>query len=296
MMKIGIPRSLYYYYYKDLWLNFFKILGIEVVISPKTTREIFELGSNYSSDEMCVSMKDYIGHVVYLKNKCDYILVPRIDNFGRNNQTCTNFLSTYDIVHNLVSESVINYNINELNGETEELGLISVALKLGIPKKIAKKAYHAAKRQEYKIKREKICNNLNKLKSDKVKILLVSHEYNTYNDYIGKPILDMLKKLNVEVINSDLFYSKDEYKKYSDGLYWNYSKKNISSIDMCKDKIAGIIFLSSFPCGLDSLVNELVLRKINKPYINIVIDDIESLGGIETRIESFIDIISIKEG
>ena len=104
----------------------------------------------------------------------------------------------------------------------------------------------------------------------------------------------MLEELKVEVIHSDLFYSDKEYKKYADGLYWKYSKDVISSIVKCIDKIDGIIFLSSFPCGLDSLVNELVLRKLEKPYINIIIDDIESLGGIETRIESFIDIISIK--
>ena len=52
--------------------------------------------------------------------------------------------------------------------------------------------------------------------------------------------------------------------------------------------------MSVFPCGLDSLVNELVMRKLDKPYINLVIDDIESNGGIETRIESFIDIINSK--
>ena len=58
--------------------------------------------------------------------------------------------------------------------------------------------------------------------------------------------------------------------------------------------INGIIFLTTFPCGLDSLANELVMRKINIPYLNLVIDDLDSLSGIETRIESFIDILETK--
>ena len=58
-----------------------------------------------------------------------------------------------------------------------------------------------------------------------------------------------------------------------------------------KEKIDGIVFLTAFPCGLDSLVNELVMRKIDKPYLNLVIDDLDSLAGMETRIESFVDII-----
>ena len=60
------------------------------------------------------------------------------------------------------------------------------------------------------------------------------------------------------------------------------------------DKIDGVVFLSSFPCGPDSLVNELVIRRINKPYINLIIDDLDSLTGIETRLESFIDILEQK--
>lgn len=42
---------------------------------------------------------------------------------------------------------------------------------------------------------------------------------------------------------------------------------------------------------MDSLANELVMRKINKPYLNLVIDDLDASGGINTRIESFVDII-----
>ena len=294
-LKIGIPKSLYYYYFCDLWKNFFEYLKIDVVTSPDTTRDILELGFKYSSDEMCLSMKDYIGHVAYLKDKCDYILVPRIDNYGRDNQTCTNFLALYDIVNNTISDKILNYNINLLNKETEEKGLISIGKKLGFNIKQIKKAYKYAKEKEDIIKRNRIINNIGKLNSLKTKVLLVSHAYNIYNNFIGKPIIKMLENLDIQVVYSDLFYTNKEYKKYVDGLYWNYSKNLISSIYKSNDKIDGIIFLSSFPCGIDSLVNELVLRKLDKPYINIIIDDVESLGGIETRIESFIDIISIKK-
>lgn len=294
-MKIGIPKSMFYYYYKNIWLNFFKYLGIELIISPDTTREIFDLSVQYSRDEMCLSLKDFIGHVAYLDGKCDYILIPRIDNYGRDNQTCTNFLAAYDIINNLVCNKILNYNVNIVDGDTEEKGLISIGKKLGFKSEELKKAYKYAYELDNEIHNNEIMSNLKKLNSPKVKILLVSHVYNTYNKFIGEPIIKMLDKLDVEIIYSDLFYTDNEYKKYAYGLYWNYSKNIISSIYKAKEKIDGIIFLSSFPCGLDSLVNELVLRKLDKPYINIIVDDVESLGGIETRIESFVDIISIKQ-
>ena len=46
---------------------------------------------------MCLSLKNYIGHVAYLKDKCDYILIPRIDNYGIENQTCTALFHTLKI-------------------------------------------------------------------------------------------------------------------------------------------------------------------------------------------------------
>ncbi len=292
-MKIGIPRSLYYYYFKDLWKYFFEYLNIELVISPETNKEIMDLGLKYSNDEMCLSMKNYIGHIAYLKDKCTHILIPRIDNYGLNNQTCTNFLSTYDIVNNLFDVKILNYNINLKNGETEFKGFLNVGRELGINKKYIKEAYTYACIRTKKAKKEKVLKNLRNLRSDKRKILLVGHPYNVYDKLIGEPIIDLLKGLNIEIIYCDLFYTKDEYSEYSKGLYWKYSKENISSISKCIDRIDGIIFLSSFPCGPDSLVNELVIRKLNKPYINIIVDDVECYGGIETRIESFVDILKV---
>ena len=292
-MKIGIPRSLFYYYFNDLWINFFEYLNIDVVVSPKTNKQIMDLGIKYSTDEMCLSIKNYIGHVAYLKDKCDYILIPRIDNYGLDNQTCTNFLALFDIVNNLFDIKILNYNINLRNKETELKGFLELGKTLNIDSKKIKDAYMYARVKSSKIKKNKILNNLKNLKSSKKKVLLLGHPYNMYDELIGMPIINMLKDLNVEIIYSDLFYSNNEDKTYTKGLYWKYSKDNISSINKCIDKVDGIIFLSSFPCGLDSLVNELVMRKLNKKYLNLIIDDNSISGGIETRIESFIDIISI---
>lgn len=291
-MKIGIPRGLFYYYFSDLWINFFEYLGFNVVISPKTNKEILDLGIKYSNDEMCISLKNYIGHVLYLKDKVDYILVPRIDNYGRDNQTCTNFLALFDIINNLIDTKILNYNINLLNGETEYLGLLKIGKELKISKNKIKEAYQFALKRANKIRDSKISKNINKLNSKKVKILLIGHSYNIHDELISRDIKDILKKLDVEIICADTFYDSSSYEKLCPGLYFKYSKVLVSSIVDFIDNVDGIIFLSVFPCGVDSLVNELVIRKIDKPNINLVIDDNFISGGIETRLESFIDVIN----
>ena len=293
-MKIGIPRSFVYYYFKDFWISFFNFLNIDVILSPKTNKEIMDLGLKYSTDEMCLSLKNYIGHVAYLQDKCDYILVPRVANYGIKNQTCTNFLALYDIINNLFENKILNYNIDLNNNEDELFGLIKSLKELKIGKKDIVKAYRYAKEKSEEIKLKKISYNLRNLKGDKKKILIVGHPYNIYDEYIGKPIIDIIKTFDVNIIYSDLFDCFDKSKKYSKGVYWKYSKENISSIVKSESQIDGIIFISAFPCGLDSLVNELLFRKLRKPFINLIIDDIDSLAGFQTRIESFIDILNQK--
>ena len=294
-MTIGIPRSLFYYYDGEIWINFFKKLGIDVIVSPNTNKEIINLGNSIANDEMCMSVKNYLGHIAYLKDKCDYIIVPRIDNYGKMNQTCTNFLAMYDIVNNLFDIPILNYNIDINNKKTLKYGLTSIGLELSKAKKEIEKAYTYSIIKYNKSQKKKIIDNYNKLKSNRKKVLVVSHSYNTYDGFIGKPIIKLLNDMDVEIIYSDLFnksQAEELSKNISENLYWKFSKDIIGSIEMVKDKVDGILFLSTFPCGLDSLVNELVIRKIDIPYLNIIIDDLDSLSGIETRIESFIDILN----
>lgn len=293
-IKIGIPRSIYYYYYGDLWCEFFHALDLEYTISPKTNKQIMNLGIQYATDEMCLSMKNYMGHVAFLKDKCDWILVPRIDNYGVDNQTCTNFLATYDIIHNVFDCNILNYNINVKEHQTEQQAMIEMGLQLGFTKNKVKDAYLIAKeKSEYK-KDQAIRNNIKALQSKKEKILIVGHPYNLYDSYIGEPILSLLKKMDVELIYSDLFSStitNQLSQKLSTELYWKFNKENIGAIPLVEDQIDGVVFLSTFPCGPDSLVNELVIRKMKLPYLNLILDDLDGLSGFETRIESFIDLV-----
>ena len=51
------------------------------------------------------------------------------------------------------------------------------------------------------------------------------------------------------------------------------------------------------PCGPDSMVNEMIIRKFKGiPILNIVLDDQDGTAGLETRLESFIDILKFKGG
>ena len=293
-LKIGIPKALYYYYFYDKWKYFFKFLNIEVITSSDTNKKIIANGNRYANDEMCLSLKIFLGHVADLEGKCDYILIPKIDNYGIKDQMCCNFYVLYDLVSNLFDVPILTYEIDYKNDLEELDGLIKIGKELGFTKKQIKHAYHQACLEVRKETKKKIVDNTSKLSSMKKKILLLSHPYNTYDEYIGRPIIEYLEKLNCEVIFCDQFEKEvtNNFSKYlSRELYWKKAKENIGAIILCNEKVDGIVFLTTFPCGLDSLVNELVMRKISKPYLNLVLDDLDAQAGIETRIESFVDIL-----
>ncbi|MDD3341434.1 MAG: acyl-CoA dehydratase activase-related protein [Bacilli bacterium] len=292
--KIGIPRGLYFYFFKDLYIKFFENLGVEVLISPPSNPSILNEGTKESVDEMCLPMKMMLGHISYLKDKCDYIVLPRIDNYGFSNQTCTYFLALYDIVNNMGDFKLLNYNIDEAHGQDETDGFLKMGRILGFRDADTLKCYRNAKEYAESKKRKMWLQNYKNLSKKNKKILLISHPYNLYDEMIGKPIVKYLESLGVTIIYSDAFdptLARDKAKQISKELYWIYSKEALGSIPLSRERIDGMIFLSSFPCALDSLAYELAMRKVKKPYLYLTIDDVHSLTGIETRIESFIDII-----
>jgi predicted nucleotide-binding protein (sugar kinase/HSP70/actin superfamily) len=186
---------------------------------------------------------------------------------------------------------VLDYNISYTSGDILKKAFFSLGKRLGKSKRDVRSAYYYSLYKSNKIRKSKIIDNMNRLNFDGKKVLLVSHPYNTYDTSIGVPVIKYLESIGCNVIYSDLFDSEDLGYKLSSGLYWKFSRSIIGSIELCKEKVDGIIFLSSFPCGLDSLVNEVVSRKVKCKCLNLVIDDIDGFAGIETRLESFVDIV-----
>ena len=298
--KIGLPKSLLYYYYKDLWIYFFKYLDFDIVTSQNTNKEILNIGQSLALDESCLSLKIFLGHAYSLKNKCDYILIPRLFSIKKNEGVCTNFSCLYDLSNNLLDNTkILNYNVDLTKNESELLGFLKMGRTLGIPYIKSYKAYKFAKIKSLEIRKEKEKAQKELLKSKNIKILMAGHPYNLYDELIGMQVSNYLENLGIDIIYSDRMPHNlidQECKKLSTDIYWTFSKEVVASIEYYKDKVDGIILLSSFPCGPDSLSNDLVCRRVkNIPILTLLFEDLNSDVGLLTRLESFFDILKQKE-
>ena len=300
---IGLPRALLYYRYGDLWRTFFKELNIKTIVSSPTSRETMKIGETLITDEACLSLKIYFGHVKELIGKCDYILVPHIDNYGRDKSTCIRFHALYDMTTNVFRETdqkFITYTVDALHGKSEKDAFIKMGENLGFTTKQAKKAYKSAIKLSEDHFKEKVKKQNKLLKQDQMKVLIVGHSYMENDAYIGHVITDFLKRNGVIPIFADIVDQDDALKKsrkLSPTNKWEMSRELIGSIVMNKDKVDGIILMTAFPCNIDSIADDLIIRRVkDKPILQLMLDGQSGVAGVETRLESFIDIIRFKEG
>ena len=296
-IKIGIPRAFLYHRYGILWKKFFETLGCKVILSPETNREILDLGINNTIDECCLSYKIYVGHVLYLQNSCDYILISRICDYGKKDKVCTRFNGTYDNLKTLIPDNqIISYDIEHTHHKYEFFGFLKMGFKITKnPLKIIY-SYLLAKRRQKLYDQNKESEEKNKLsKNTTKKILIISHFYNLKDKFISGYILDYLNKSGVTPLlsnNLDKSLSSSYSEYFSDTLYWKYSKEMIGSLYYYRHQIDGVIFISTYPCGIDALVNNLAIFKNKQlPILNLLIDENITDLSLETKLESFIDIV-----
>ena len=269
---------------------------MKYIESSNTTSKTLLLGKEKSIDESCLALKIYLGHIEELKDKCDYILVPRLFSLKKTEQVCTNFNCIYDLIRNTFKDiKILNYNIDIKHHHTEKNAFIKIGKELGFSIIESSQAYKKAKEieKEYYLKEEKKAKEA--LKTNKTKILLLGHPYILKDNLIGKNIVNYLEKNNISIIYSyqipkDLI--EFNCSKISTKIHFTMNKEEVAAFNYFKDKVDGTIILTAFPCGPDSLANEMIIRKRKKhPTLLLTFEDLTNNTAVITRLESFLDML-----
>lgn len=289
-MKIGIPRSLYYYYYQDFLIEFFKNLKLEVILSPETNQEIIEEGSKLAPSEICLPVKVFFGHIKYLLDKCDYLFLIRFVKKYLNKFPlfgCPKFIGLPDLIKaNFNNPPLLELIIDE-DKEKEEKSYLSLFSKFNFSKKKIKEAYEKAKRK----------NLINNKPVEDAEILVIGHPYVLFDKRLSFDLLNILNKRKIRYITSFQFYEKgfdfDKEKEYC----WYFHRHLLFSSYWAKENnISGIIIISNFPCGTSPVINQrikYICQNIN--ILELIIDEHTQKESFLTRLESFWDMIKMKK-
>jgi len=146
---IGIPRGLFYYYLGKEWEAFFKYLGLEVLVSPPTSREILDMGVSLAPAEACLPVKVYYGHAAWLAPRVDALFVPQLVSLEEKTFICPKMMGLPDMIRPVLpSSTLLSPVINCREKGRERESLKEVARFLGKKEREVREA--SLKAQEYR--------------------------------------------------------------------------------------------------------------------------------------------------
>lgn len=319
--KVGIPQGLLFYDYYPLWKEFLNELGVEVVLSDKTNKKILNQGVSTCVDEACLPVKVFHGHVCDLKDKVDYLFIPKFVSVYKKEFICPKFLGLPEMVKNSIEGLPPIIDI-EINLRKTNLNLIKAVFKTGryFTSNLTKIAKAYSKALKYYEKYLELTNqgivpldalkmynttlnNRESINKKSINVMVLGHSYNLYDEHISMNLIKKLKSKEINVITPEMTdTSKINYysSKLPKRMFWSFGRKIIGSSfsAMEENNVNGFIYVSSFGCGIDSILIDIVERKARKrkiPFTLLTLDEHTGEAGVNTRIEAFTDMIKWRE-
>lgn len=305
-IKVGIPRGLMYYDYSVLWEKFFEFLDLIPVVSGPTNKLVIDQGSRLVSDEACLPLKVYLGQVAGLcEEKLDYIFVPRMVSIERKAYTCPKIIGLPDMVEagKLRLPLLLKPTLNMSARESHQVFLKEVAKDLELDYASVREAWRKASALQE-------ARNLQSVdytrqggfagkSADDLTILLIGHNYNIYDSFLNLDLVKKLRQMGCRVILPEQFprqVCQDALQHLPKQLFWSYGRILLGAAMLFSGLpvLKGAIIITSFGCGIDSFIGNMVMRHLARgkiPLLYLTLDEHTGEAGLITRIEAFIDMI-----
>ena len=316
---VGIPRVLNMYENYPFWAVFFKKLGFSVVLSPSSTRKIYELGiDSIPSESECYPAKLAHGHVTWLIHQnVDFIFYPCIpyerNEFpdSNNHYNCPIVTSYAENIKNNVDEitsgqvKFLNPFMAFTNEDTLSSQLIKVfgSSEFGISEAEIRDAVSegwkelAVVRMEMQKKGEEVLAYMEK--TGKRGIVLAGRPYHV-DPEINHGIPELINSYGIAVLTEDSVSHLHQVERPLIVMdQWMYHSRLYAAANFVKTRDdLDLIQLNSFGCGLDAVTTDAVndiLTKSGKIYTCLKIDEVNNLGAARIRIRSLLSAIRVRE-
>lgn len=324
--EVGIPRVLNMYENYPFWAVFFKKLGFSTILSPQSSRQIYELGiESIPSESECYPAKIAHGHVSWLiKKKVKFIFYPCIP-YERNetpdagnHYNCPMVTSYAENIKNNVEElesehvTLMNPFLAFTSEEILTNALVREFLAAFGPRSREKhpmtreeiqKAAHAgwmeleASRRDIEKKGEETLHWLKA--NNRHGIVLAGRPYHI-DPEIHHGIPELISSYGFAVLTEDsVSHLADAERPLVVTDQWMYHSRLYRAATLVKNtSFLDLIQLNSFGCGLDAVttdqVNE-ILSDSGKIYTVLKIDEVNNLGAARIRIRSLIAALRVRD-
>lgn len=318
MIKIGIPRALLYYQYYPMWQTFFAELGAEVVVSPPTTQAMLAAGSSRVVADTCLPVKAFLGHVLALSAKCDWIFIPAIRSVQQDIYNCSKFLGLPDMTRAVIPESppILEIAIDINRGKRQ---LYQAIYQLGRhftwnPSRVRRASilawqaylsyrelmsHHKISPPEALERRAEFEALPRQSTANRASIALIGHPYLLYDEYINHRLIQRLEQNGHKVLTPEMLTTAEvesAIARLVGKAYWTYEAEVVGAGGHYLQSDAdGIIGITAFGCGPDSLMMDMVRRQAARlkatPFMSLTLEEHTAETGVVTRLEAFTDML-----
>ncbi|MBM4307064.1 MAG: hypothetical protein FJ123_10045 [Deltaproteobacteria bacterium] len=134
-----------------------------------------------------------------------------------------------------------------------------------------------------------------------MRVAFVGHPYNLYDTDVNKDILSFARSLGMRIITPEGLSEKEIDAQVSDlskEIYWSSGREIVGSLfHFLSGRVDGVVFLTSFKCGIDALLQEFIRRRLKVrggasiPLLVLTLDEHSGREGLTTRLEAFKDVM-----
>lgn len=292
-MQIGIPGGLLFYRYEPFIRTLFHELKLQTEYSAGSSREILDLGTKNCIDEACLPVKIFHGHVLKLQKSCDAVLVSRImtNEFGES--ICPKFRGLPElVVGGTGKDNLVFTEPLYLDRRWQLQRVIKKGCRqLGIPGSTADKALLLAME-----KQRTTPSGFNE-RGYRHRVFLAGHPYNIYDSFANLDLIRKLHRMDIGIVTEEHVNREEVAAELKDLIktpYWFFLIHNYApALALIRKKeINGIVYVSSFCCGTDSVTIEMLRNRIgNFPFLVLKLDEQTGEAGYLTRLEAFCEVL-----
>ncbi|MGI5849701.1 MAG: acyl-CoA dehydratase activase-related protein, partial [Christensenellales bacterium] len=233
------------------------------------------------------------GHVAWLKDKCDYILIPRFMNIEKKKYICPMFCGLIEMIISsiphippLIDCAVYSLEKDKLFAWSKRAGSIVIAnstkLHYAFKKALDKQRFYHPGFHNIRFP---------------FKVALIGHTYNIHDGFMNMNLIKKLNHLGIGVITSE-YVNREDIERQTCKLFkqpfWYFARQYYGAAVhlYASKKIDGIVYISAFSCGVDSVVIELIKNATRDfPLMVLKIDEHTGEAGFDTRVEAFADML-----
>ncbi|MCI8550992.1 MAG: 2-hydroxyacyl-CoA dehydratase [Lachnospiraceae bacterium] len=320
---VGIPRVLNMYENFPFWAKFFELLKVRVVLSPASSKKIYELGiESIPSESECYPAKLVHGHVSWLLTQdLDFIFYPCIPYErnetpdAQNHYNCPIVTSYAENIKNNVEElrdSGISF-LNPFLSFADENTLCKTLTEYMMEQfgdtwnisaeeveQAARVAWKELKdfREDIEKKGEETLRYLEE--TGRRGIVLAGRPYHV-DPEINHGIPELITSYGIAVLTEDSVSHLGQVERPLIVMdQWMYHSRLYRAANFVKTKEnLDLIQLNSFGCGLDAVTTDQVndiLTGSGKIYTVLKIDEVSNLGAARIRVRSLISALRVREG